>query len=394
MKDGGAIAVMTLSKALSSLGVDLTILSMNTRKHYFPLKKIPKEITEKINLKTIDVPAEISTKSIISNYLFSHLPYTASRFIDEKYSLALIELFQKQNFDIVQLEGLYLAPYIPLIKKHTDAKIVMRAHNVEQLIWKRVKKNTGNFLKKIYLSNLIKRLERFEISYFNSYDLLLPITEKDASLFEKMGYTKEMYVLPTGIDLENYKITENIKKVYPQLFYLGALDWEPNTEGLYWFLEKVWPNIIKKYPNVKLNIAGRNASKSTSDFLKKQKNIVYLGEVEDALDYMNQQAIMLVPLLSGSGMRIKIIEGMALSKVIVASSIAMEGISAVDGRDFLLADKEEDYIEKIEMLLENLDKYQEIAENARDFIKNNFDNKEIVSKLLYKYEKLIVKSEE
>ena len=184
------------------------------------------------------------------------------------------------------------------------------------------------------------------------------------------------------------------KQLPSNLFYLGALDWEPNIEGLYWFFEKIWPKIIMDNPSLSISVAGRNASDATIKFLKKQANLIYLGEIEDAYAYIRQQGIMLVPLLSGSGMRIKIIEGMALSKVVIATSVAMEGIDAKDEQDFLLADDEKQFIEKIAFLLKKPEKYQEIAKNARDFIKNNFDNKKIVEKLLYKYEKLIAKSEE
>jgi glycosyltransferase involved in cell wall biosynthesis len=386
--DGGVIAVLSLALGLAGLDHQVTILSMSTLKHNYEVDDIPEEFSKKINFVTVDVPAKISSLGLLQNFLFSNKPYTATRFISIDYSLKLIELLSQESFDIIQLEGLYLAPYINLIKRHTNAPIVMRAHNVEHEIWERVKVNTNNQIKKIYLRNLNRKLKKFELSFLNDYDLLLPITDRDGEQFKKLGYKGGLYTLPTGIEAQRYQY--NLSETeYPSIFHLGSLDWEPNLEGLRWFLNEVWPKVLKQNNAIKFYIAGRNASESLIKYFQDQTNVVFHGEVSDANSYINSKAIMIVPLLSGSGMRIKVIEGLALAKAIVSTKIGMEGISAKNGKDMLIADEPELFAKHLLELISDKNKYLTIAHNARAFVEREFDNQTIVKGLIENYQKLI-----
>ncbi len=370
--DGGVIAVLSLSLGLANLGHEVTVLSMTTEKHNFDVTQIPEEFSAKICFESVKVPANITPIGLVTNYLFSKMPYTASRFISKNYADKLSDLLKSKEYDIIQLEGLYLAPYIHLIKQLSTAPIVMRAHNIENEIWERVRENTSNPLKKIYLKNLNRKLKKFESQFLSDYDLLLPITHRDGEQFRKLGYQNELYTLPTGIESVRYKPDSRLTE-YPSVFHLGSLDWEPNLEGLKWFLEQVWSKVIEKAPDLKFFIAGRNASESTKKYFQNYPNVIFDGEVEDANGYINSKAIMIVPLLSGSGMRIKVIEGMALSKAIVSTSIGMEGIDVENNKDAIITDHPQDFAT--------------MCENARLFIEENFDNTNIVSKLCNVYQK-------
>jgi glycosyltransferase involved in cell wall biosynthesis len=387
-KDGGSIATLNLSKGFVNNGNRVTILSMNTSKHFFEKKDIPTELTDKINFKTVYVETSINFTDALSNLLFSKLPYNAVRFIDDNYKNKLINILKTVDFDIVQLEGIYLAPYIETIKKYSNSKIVLRAHNIEHEIWKRVSVNETNAVKKKYLSVLSGRIKKFEESYINKYDLLVPITVRDLEVFNKMGNKKPAFVSMTGIDTT--AIISNTDDVeFPSIFHIGALDWAPNQEGLLWFFNNVWGNLSKKFPNVNIYIAGRNAPQSLIDKINKQPNTVFLGEVEDAYSFMNSKAIMIVPLYSGSGMRIKIIEGMALNKTIVSTKIGAEGIPVENGKNILLANSAQEFSTAIEKLIANRDLFNKIGKNAKKFIVENYDNDTILLNLIDFYNKYI-----
>ena len=381
-RDGGAIASMNLTKGFGFLGHKVTVLSMNTEKHKARKKDIPENLKALADFHFVDVPATVSAWGAIRNMLFSRLPYNAERFITEDFSQALIKLLQKKKYDIIQLEGLYLCPYIALIRRHSDAKIVYRAHNIEHEIWNRTAK-MANAPKKFYLKHLAARIKRFEMSYLNDYDLLVPITERDAALLNKMGNQKPYFTSQTGIDL-SFLIPTAKNLEFPSLFHIGSLDWPPNQEGLIWFLNNCWPVIIKKYPELKFYIAGRNAPA----WLEKKfslKNIVYLGEIEDAYEFINSKAIMVVPLFSGSGMRIKIVEGMALGKPIVTTTIGTEGIETTSGEDILIADNAESFNQAIYTLLEDRETFDKIGKNAIGLIRKKFDNLALAAQLIEFY---------
>ena len=387
-KDGGAIATLNMSKGFVANGVDLTILSMNTKKHYFDKNLIPSTLKEKIDFIIVDVPAEIKASEALKNLLFSKIPYNAERFINENFRNELIKVLKQKTFDIIQLEGLYLMPYVDTIRDFSDAKIALRSHNVEYEIWERVAENEKNLLKKNYLKILSKRIKKFEIDYINKYDILVSITQRDLNIYNKLGNSKPAVVSMTGINIDEID-RKGIEVEYPSLFHLGALDWAPNQEGIEWFLKNVWQEIAKKHSSLKFFVAGRNAPDWLIQSIKSYKNTVYLGEVDDAYKFMKSKAVMIVPLFSGSGMRIKIIEGMALGKVIISTDIGTEGIDTQNSTNIIRANNKDEFISAIEKIIEDKSLFNNISENAKEFIAQNFENKAIISNLLKAYENLV-----
>ncbi|WP_372652685.1 glycosyltransferase family 4 protein [Draconibacterium sp.] len=378
-RDGGAIACLNLTKGFAQLGNRVTVLAMNTAKHHLSPDEIPDELKQLATFKLVDVPAKIIPFAALVNLLFSRKPYNAVRFIDGNFSEALAELLSENEFDIVQLEGLYVCPYIPVIRKHTNATVVYRAHNVEFEIWERAAELSRG-LKKLYLQNLSKRIKRFEADLLNTYDLLVPITSRDGDILHSLGNKKDKQVSQTGVDLSAV-IPDKTNIEYPSLFHIGSLDWAPNQEGILWFLENCWTRIRQKYPDLCFHIAGRNAPQWLIDKLNVD-GVIFEGEVPDAYQFMNSKAVMIVPLFSGSGMRIKIIEGMALGKSIVTTSIGAEGIDVTDGENVIITNDATGFVDAVFSLLEDHDQFERIGRNATLFIQQNFDNLAISKKLI------------
>lgn len=382
IKDGGAIACMNLTKGFAYLGHEVTVLAMNTNKHHISIDEIPDSITDLAKFYLVEVPAPITLYGALANLLFSKKPYNAVRFIDNNFGKKLIQLLRNNKFDIIQLEGLYVCPYIPLIRKNSDATIVYRSHNIEYEIWERTTQMATG-IKKAYFDILAKRIKKFEINLLNSYDLLVPITERDGAILDKLGNTKPKHISQTGID--SSVLLPNAKNLeYPSLFHIGSLEWSPNQEGLIWFLDNCWSTIHEKYPDLKFYIAGRSAPAWLLNKFKKP-NVVFEGEVADAYKFMNSKAIMVVPLFSGSGMRIKIIEGMALGKSIVSTPVGAEGIDICPDKNIVLATNSDTFCNSISKLIENREFFDEIGRNAIDFINDNFDNLAAANKLIEFY---------
>lgn len=378
-KDGGAIASMNLIKGFSHLRHEVTVLSMSTVKHRITVDELPESVSDLADFRFVDVPARISAIKALSNLLFSSLPYNAARFINIDFSKALSRLLEEKEFDVVQLEGLYVCPYIPLIRRKSKAMIVYRAHNVEFEIWERTAKMSKGLLK-FYLKNLARRIKKFELSMLNTYDLLVPITERDKSILNKLGNKQPSQVSQTGID--SSVLVPNARNLeYPSVFHIGSMEWSPNQEGLLWFVQNCWPMLNKKYPVLKFYVAGRGTPEWLEKKLK-QSNVELLGEVEDAYQFMNSKAIMVVPLFSGSGMRIKIIEGMALGKSIVSSPIGAEGIEVEPGKHLLIAETPSEFVDAISNLVEDKNMFTKLGENAIGFIHEKFDNLATAGKLI------------
>jgi glycosyltransferase involved in cell wall biosynthesis len=371
VKDGGAIACMNLARGFSLLGHKVTILAMNTVKHYITLSEIPESVKELADFKLVNVPARISPVSALLNLMFSKKPYNATRFISETFAAELKNVLKENEFDVIQLEGLYVCPYIPVIRENSKAKIIYRAHNIEHEIWSRTA-IMAHGLEKWYLKNLSKRIKKFEVQTLNKYDLLVPITGRDGAILNKLGNKKPMHVSQTGID-SSVLIPNSKNLKHPTLFHIGSLEWSPNQEGLIWFFENCWDSIREKYPDLQFFIAGRNAPAWFQKMLD-LPNVVFKGEVADAYEFINSKSIMVVPLFSGSGMRIKIIEGMALGKPIVTTAIGTEGISTTSGENIVVTEDADGFVQSISDLIENREYFNKISKNAIEYIHENFDN--------------------
>ena len=386
VKDGGAIACMNLARGFSLLGHKVTILAMNTVKHHVTLTEIPESVKELAEFKLVSVPARISPVSAFLNLVFSRKPYNAVRFISKTFATELQRVLLENDFDIIQLEGLYVCPYIPVIRANSKAKIIYRAHNIEHEIWARTA-IMAHGLEKWYLQNLSGRIKSFEVQIINKYDLLVPITGRDEAMLNKLGNIKPSHVSQTGID-SSVLIPNSKNLVHPTLFHIGSLEWTPNQEGLIWFFNNCWDTIRKKYPDLQFFIAGRNAPPWFQKMLN-LPNVVYKGEVADAYEFINSKSIMVVPLFSGSGMRIKIIEGMALGKPIVTTAVGTEGISTTSGVNIVITEDADGFVQSISDLIEDYEYFERIGKNAIEYIHENFDNLSSAGSLIEFYKKHI-----
>ncbi|MBO7651716.1 MAG: glycosyltransferase family 4 protein [Bacteroidales bacterium] len=387
-KDGGAIATLSFARSLRRCGCEVDMLAMNTPKHFCRVEDIPTEISTKINFFAVEVDTTIKATKALCNLLFSSKPYNAERFVNEAFAEKLKALLSEKQYDVVQLEGLYLCPYIETIRKYSSAKIALRAHNVEHEIWKRMVENEKSLPKRLYKGIIARRMRRFELSYINDYDLLVPITDRDADFFSENGNTKPVYVAQSGIEPESPLLSiDNSKADFTTFSFLGALDWQPNIEGLEWFVRNVWNEYRKKHCGAKFRVAGRNADKKFADFLI-SNGIDYLGELESVVDFYASGLIFVVPLMSGSGMRIKIVEAMSAGKVVITTSIGTEGIATENGRNIFIADSVADFLSCMEKVASDKVFCDEVSAKARDFVKNNYDNNVIATRLLDFYKKV------
>jgi len=386
LKDGAAIAITYLAKAFNELGHEVTLLSMNTSKHWFDTESLPHDFDHYEALHTVYIDNRIRPFPALWN-LFSEKSYHIERFEDAVFEDKLREILQSSWFDVVQLESVYLAPYIPVIRRHSSAIIALRAHNVEYEIWERVASN-AHPMKRWYLKKITPRLKQYEMERLNQYDLLVGITERDVEHFKRLGLQKPAVVSPIGLDCRDYTADDSCFKRPLSLSFIGSLDWMPNQDGLKWFLEEVWePLLAPHFPEMTFHIAGRTAPAWLRNLRKER--VVFHGEVNSAADFLNQHAIMVVPLLSGGGMRAKILEGMAVGKVVLSTRIGMEGIAAQNRRECLLADTPEDFLSAIRWCVERGPDLVNIGHRAQVFCAEHFDNVQVAKRLLETYQSMV-----
>lgn len=380
--DGGAIAMKSIAESLMSAGVKVKILAFNTRKHFVEPSSLNTGFAVSTSMETVYLDATVRIIPAFLN-LFSASSININRFKSGEFEKKLEEILKTEHFDVVQLESLYLAYYVETIRKHSKAKVVLRAHNIEYLIWERMAGAAKGFFKKKYLALLTRKLKRFELSMLNRYDAILPITGEDSKVLLRLGCRIKIFVVPLGLHTGLYPISAKGRQNF-SLFHLGSMDWMPNLEAIHWFLKEIWPLVKENEPGIRLFLAGKNMPESIRQAADGDKLVVD-DFISDARKYMSDKTVMVVPLLSGSGMRVKIMEGMAMGKTIISTSIGAEGTGCTHLQNILIADHPEEFVKWIHRCKNDPEFCTKIGLQARAYVDAHFDQAVIGQNLLNFY---------
>ena len=291
-REGGPIAMNRLIEGMLRRGHQVKVLAINSDKYHVNIEDVPPEYRKKTNLELHYIDLTVKPVDALFN-LFTSKSYHVQRFISASFRRRIAEILREEDFDIIQFETLYIAPYIDTIRSITSAPIILRAHNIEHKIWQRVRDITRNPFKKLYLNHLAKTLENYETGILPDFDGIVPITRKDANYFEK--YNAHVIDVPFGIYPDEYTVSAPSRWEYPSLFHIGSMNWMPNEEGIRWFLERVWPVIHLNHPNVPLYLAGRHMPPWLTNL--NRDGVHVLGEVDSAADFIGEKGVMIVALL-------------------------------------------------------------------------------------------------
>ena len=385
-KDGGCIAMNNLTQGLIAEGHTVKVLAINTPKHFTEIAQLPEDYRRKTNIEAVFIDTSVKPLPALLN-LFSSDSYNISRFYSKAFEDKIVELLRAETYDVIQLESLYVTMYAAAIRQHSKAKIVLRAHNIEHKLWERNAAAADNLAERLYFRFLAKRLKKYELQSFNAYDAVAAITAEDAQWFSANSYDKPMEVVPFGIDLAQIDAHVETGEEPLSAFHIGAMDWQPNVEGIWWFLENVWNRVHDAYPQLKFYLAGR---KMSNELLQLNKaNVFVEGEVEDAHDFIRSKGLMIVPLLSGGGMRVKIIEGMALGKIIVTTTLGAEGIAAENNKNIIIADSAAEFVKAIGRYVADPAELAVIGQNAKRLAFEHYNNATICKKLSLFYGNLV-----
>ena len=372
--DGGALAMHMLTEGLSQCGHQVKVISLNTPKHPFLDKEIEQEYFDKHQPESVFIDS-LATPIGAALSLFKRESYHLSRFYSEEFNKLVKSTLKQDKFDIVLLESLFSTPYINSIRENSSSKLVYRAHNIEFELWEKRYSELSNPLKKVLLKNMLSKLKKYEIETCKSVDAIVSITENDLKSFRSITNCTPLINIPFGVP-----ITKNNNSIdSKQLFFIGALDWAPNIEGLKWFINKVWPLLYLYDKTIKFTIAGRNAIDWFATI--QTPGIEFIGEVKDAKELMLSQGILINPLFSGGGMRIKVIEALACQKPIVSTSLGVDGINVHHKKEVMIGDSPEEFAKNTIELLENKNLLNIIAAQGQQYVEMEYDPAKLSQRL-------------
>jgi glycosyltransferase involved in cell wall biosynthesis len=287
----------------------------------------------------------------------------------EYYSI-INKLLVAIDFDYVLLEHLVSLNAQSLIRrKSPKSKIILDAHNVDHELMELEFMINSNLKPN---KKLVNRTKKIESSLYKKIDFLLACSEIDKTKFEKLNNNKlKVFNIPNGVDTIHKPFIKDIP-FSVDLIFCGALNTEANYTGLYWFINEIWPLIISQNPNIHLNIIGSGMYSVDLKFLSSQKNINFIGRVKTVNEYYNKSRISIVPILIGSGSRLKILEAMSFGLPVVSTSKGAEGIACKHMNDIFIADSIEEFASSVIDLINDPNLYDFIRTNASLLVKKNY----------------------
>ncbi|MFN5416381.1 MAG: glycosyltransferase family 4 protein [Flavobacteriia bacterium] len=371
--DGGQLAMQRLMMNFLHLGYSIKNLTVETHKHRFEIDEYPQEIQQIIYPESHFIDTKVKMWDIVKS-LFSSESYNVKRFIDKDFEEKIKDLLQTNEFGIVILESAYLLPYVNIIRKYSDAKIIVRAHNVEYRIWRQAARKEKIFYKRMYYKKLAKNLKKFEINHLNLVDGIFCISEQDKEFFRRRSVRAPLEVIPVYMEnIDGYQVDYSNN----DFFFVGSMTWKPNIDAVRWIVNQIAPRLLKIFPEVKIHIAGSAMPKSMLE--KKIKNVVFHGKVDDMHKFMSEHGTLIVPLKSGSGVRIKILEALSIGVPVISSEKGKEGINLTPKKHFLTANITEEFILQMKFIDDNTELKENLGKEGQRFIKEEYSI-EIVSK--------------
>jgi glycosyltransferase involved in cell wall biosynthesis len=286
-------------------------------------------------------------------HLAADPPYAVSRFSRARVRKQIQSWYRDQRFDVAVCDFLDAAVNFP---GRLNLPSVLFQHNVESEIWRRHSATAGNPLKKMLYGLEFRKMLRYERAEVRKFHHVIAVSENDRALMMKWIDGDRVTVVPTGVDLAQYRpepglAANAVNESAPLITFVGAMDWEPNVDGLEFFCGDVWPAIRAEVPNARFRIVGRNPDRRVQKWATNDASIEVTGRVPSVVEHLRESSVVIVPLRIGGGTRLKIYEAMATAKAVVSTSVGAEGLDVHHGRDIMLADDARSFGQAVIMLL-------------------------------------------
>jgi glycosyltransferase involved in cell wall biosynthesis len=339
-------------------------------------------------IKYVDIPADkhfYGKYLIAAKSLFQKSPYTINWLRSKKMEIAIKEQLERSDYDLVHIDTISLDIYRPLLG---DIPLIMDHHNIESHMMIRRSKKEKNWMKKIYFLQEGLKLRAYEKKVCSNYSGHITCSDIDSKRLRKLTSGPEITDIPNGVDTKYFK-SAGLKQNPYTIIFAGRMNWYPNVEAADYIVKEVFPLLKQRFPLAKLVLAGANPPQHLIKRSQENDGIQVTGFVDDIRPYIDQASVYVCPITDGGGTKLKILDALAMAKPIVASRIAAEGINVQDGKNIILADSPQEYVDAIGLLFESESRRSEMGIEARKLSEEKYEFSTIGEKLCGFYQKVI-----
>ena len=349
----------------------------------FPYDKNENDVISKYKPYNITaIPFTMDKQDHYSKYpktLFSELSFKFSKYFNREFLEIMDKTVKENDINIIWVSSAQMAKYaVELKKRHPELKIFLREHNIEYMLVKQYIKSRKNIFMKLIAHYEYRKTKRYEIGLWKKFNKVFFISDTDIRTAKK--YNKnvdESNLIYDGMEFVD--IDENIQVEPNSFIFTASLKSYQNENNLKYFIANIWKPFVKKVPEAKLYLTGNKDEfllqklKMTKEELEKL-NIINLGFVDDIKKTILSKQYVVSPTLFGSGIRLKVLEGMSLKKLIFVSDIDYDMASCLkDLENVLHYSNADEFYEKYQKTINNPELCKQITENAYKTARENFD---------------------
>jgi len=298
--------------------------------------------------------------------LFSSKPMQIHYFRSYMFEKLVNDFISRQSIDVIHTQHLRMAQYTYHIQ---NIPTVLDLPDAYSLYWKRRSMLCGNYFKKKFGMIEHKKVLKYE-SIIKNFDMTLVCSEEDKSLLEKEHKYDNLNILPNGIDTSTFQSDYHDYSINNRIIFTGNMDYFPNSDAAVYFSKEIFPEILKKHPQVKFYIVGQKPPKKVLDL--QSENIIVTGFVNSIADEYRTSSIAVSPVRVGAGTLNKVLEPMAMGIPVVSSPIGFEGIGALHGEEIILANNKREFIDSVINLLSDQSYRQHIGEGGKNLVTQKF----------------------
>ena len=304
---------------------------------------------------------------------------------------ALRDLLSRERFDVIQIEGLEMAVYLPEIVQMVRGQspgtlLVYDAANAEHALQQRMARQDWRTPRRwpmaAYSSIQARRLADFERQTVRLVDPVGACSKEDAALIAALGQPTPITVVPNAIDVDSYAASDSppADVPHPALVFTGKMDYRPNIDAVLWFAEEILPRIREKVPGAHFLAVGQKPHPRL-DVLRGREDVTLTGFVPEIQPYIGAADVFVTPLRMGSGTRLKLLEAMAMGRAIVSTRLGAEGLHVQDGEHLLLADEPDAFADAVVALLGDDARRRALGERGREFVLAHHDWAAVIPRL-------------
>lgn len=362
--DGGAVYVYNITKQLHRLGHNVTVASLISsfhRQDIDDLKKFATVFAQDGKFTSYGISAAIKS-------LLARKPITVQHRMKKLIMLDIISSIT-ERIDIILLEGLQTAYFIPELKnKFPDTPIILQQVNVEFHLLEQKAASAKNPFLKFFLYDQARLMKKFEFDTLKKVNAITFISNNDLDFFKKFIPDLNAEVIVPGSNLVNSTNFDHRNE--NELLAISNWKWHPNLEGLIWFIENVWPELKNKFPKLTFTIVGDGLTEKFTALLPSGTS--YLGFVDDLTELKNRATLQVIPLLSGSGVKIKVIDAISSGIPVITTDFGIEGTLLIPNKHCLLANTVNEFINQITKALLDKNLRKSISQSAFTLASENY----------------------